>query len=196
MEKISITRSLVKLKTLDKKIKKAIREGCYVSYEVGGKQEKTCNPKADYQSVVDLINYRDKLKTAVAESNAKTKVKVAGKKMSVVEAIEKKSSIEYKSELLTYLRHSLSSVREDVEDINQDVQRRLDKLIEASVGSEKSKSEVEAISKPFLQRNEAKVVDKLKIEDKIKELDEEVLSFIEDIDVTLSEVNSQTFIEV
>ena len=196
MEKITVTRALTKLKTLDKKIKKAIREGCFVTYEVGGKQDKECDSKSDFQSVQDLIDFRDRLKSAIAESNANTKVKIAGKKMTVVEAIEKKNSIQYKTELLQYLRHSLAITRDTVEDINSDVQRRLDRLIEASVGSEKQKTEVEAISKPFLQRNEAKVIDTLKIEEKIKELDEEITSFIEEVDVSLSEANSQTFIEV
>ncbi len=196
MEKITVTRGLTKLKTLDRKIRKAIQEGCYISYKVGGKQTDTCNAKSDYQSVVDLIDYRDRLKAAISESNAKTKVKIAGKEMTVVEAIEKKGSIQYKVELLTHLRTKFARTRDVVEDINSDVQRRLDRIIEASVGSEKQKTEIEAITKPFLQRNEAKIVDELKIEEKIKELDEEITSFLEQIDVTLSEINAMTYIEV
>ncbi len=198
MAKISITRSLVKLKTLDSKIQKSIKTGCFITYKVGDKVREDCSPKEDFQSVMDLINFRDTLKAKVAESNAKTKVKIAGKKYSVTEAIETKQSIQYRQYLLQELRQQNARVNDTVEDINQDVQRRLDRLIESSLGSDKSKAkdEVESITKTFLQRNQADVVDELKIEETIKKLDEEITSFLEQIDVTLSEINATTYIEV
>jgi cell division protein ZapA (FtsZ GTPase activity inhibitor) len=197
MEKLTVTRGLTQLKTLDKRIKKAIANGCYVTYKVGDKQEQDCNPKSDFQSVMDLIQYRDRLKSAIVKSNAETKVKIAGKKYTVAEAIEAKTSIQYRAALLDTLRRNLDSVRYNVDEINQDVQRRLDRLIEASVGSDsKNKSEIDAISKPFLQRNEAQIVDDLKIEEKIKTLDKELEDFLEEIDVALSESNAQTYIGI
>jgi predicted translin family RNA/ssDNA-binding protein len=197
MEKLTITRGLTQLKTLDKRIKKGITNSCFVTLEVGGNIQNKCIPKADFQSIIDLIEYRDRLKSAIVTSNAKTKIRIAGKKYTVAEAIEAKTSILYRAELLKALRQNLDRARYEVESINEDVQRRLDRLIEASVGSDsKNKTEIEAISKPFLQRNEAKLVDDLDIEDKIKKLDKELEDFLEEIDVILSESNSQTYIEV
>ena len=197
MEKLTITRGLTQLKTLDKRIRKGISNGCFVTYEVGNKVQNECDPRADFQSVMDLIEYRDRLKSAIVKSNASTKVKIAGKKYTVAEAIEAKTSIQYRAQLLKALRQNLDNVRYNVDEINQDVQRRLDRLIEASVGSDsKNKTEIDAISKPFLQRNEAQIVDNLGIEDKIKKLDKELEDFISDVDVALSESNAQTYIEV
>lgn len=196
--KMTVTRALTKLKTLDSKINKAIQGGCFVTYKVGDKVDTECNSKENLQSVMDLINFRDRLKAAIAKSNAVTKVKVAGKEMTVVEAIEAKSSIQYRERLLLQMRHDLQRVRQKVESINQDAQYRLDRLIEASVGSDKgSKSDTEAITKTFMARNEAEVFDSgLEIDKVIENLDKELSDFIDDIDVSLSEINSKTEIEI
>ncbi len=197
MEKITITRSLTTLKTLDKKISKATRAGVFITYQVNGKSNDDINAVADLQKVNDLIDYRDRLKSAIAASNAVTKVKVGRDEMTVVAAIEKKSSVVYKAKLLSTLQTELAETRSNVEYHNADAERRLDKLIEASVGSDtQKKDEIEAISKPFMKRNEASLIDPLKIETVISDLDEEIEDFLVNVDVALSESNSTTFIEV
>ena len=49
------------------------------------------NIKSNYQKTMDLIRRRDALKRAVVNSNAETKVNVAGETMTVAEAIDKKN---------------------------------------------------------------------------------------------------------
>ncbi len=200
MEKITITRGLTTLKTLDKKIAKATRAGNFVTFEVNNKKETDINAVADLQKVTDLINYRDSLKSAIAASNAVTIVKVGRDEMTVVAAIEKKTSVAYKAKLLQTLQVSLSEVRQNIDYHNSDAERRLDKLIEASVGSDSNKKDdsgaIDAISKPFMKRNEATMVDPLKIEDVISKLDEEIEDFLVNVDVSLSESNATTYIEV
>jgi hypothetical protein len=199
MEKISITRALTKLKTLDSKISKEINK-CFITYSVGGKvsESNECNSKGNFQAVQDLIKFRNLLKSEVAKSNACTEVTIAGKKMTVLEAIESKNSIKYKIDLLKELKSQLSSIRYEVQERNLDTERRLDRLIESSVGSDKSKAqgEVDAITKTFLQRNEAKLVDNLGIENVIKQLEDEITDFVDDVDISLSESNSNTYIEI
>ena len=197
MEKITITRGLTTLKTLDKKITKATRNGNFVTFAVNGKNDTDITAVSDLQKVNDLINYRDRLKSAIAASNAVTKVKVGQDKMSVVAAIEQKTSVVYKAKLLQAMQVELAETRSNIDYHNQDTERRLDKLIEASVGSDTNKKdEIEAISKPFMKRNEATLVDPLKIEDVITKLDEEIEDFLQNVDIALSESNSTTFIEV
>ena len=196
MEKITITRGLTTLKTLDKKITKATRAGNFVTFEVNGKATTDINAVSDLQKVNDLIDYRDRLKSAIAASNAVTKVKVGQEVMTVVAAIEKKSSIAHKVKLLSTLQTELAETRSNIEYHNADAERRLDKLIEASVGSDsQKKDEIEAISKPFMKRNEATLVDPLKIEKVIEKLDEEIEDFLVNVDVSLSESNATTYIE-
>ncbi len=85
MEKITIIRGLTTLKTLDKKISKAIRNGKYVSYEVNGKSDTDLTAVSDLQKVNDLIDYRDSLKKAISVSNSKTMVKIGKEEMLVTE---------------------------------------------------------------------------------------------------------------
>ncbi len=197
MEKITIIRGLTTLKTLDKKISKAIRNGKYVSYEVNGKSDTDLTAVSDLQKVNDLIDYRDSLKKAISVSNSKTMVKIGKEEMLVTEAIEKKTSITYKAKLLQTLQVDLAETRQNIEYHNTEVERRLDKLLESSLGSDSNKKdEIEAISKPFTKRNEATLVDPLKIETVIENIDGEIEDFLVNCDIALSESNSTTYIEV
>jgi len=199
MESISITRALSELKLLDKRINKGISTADFLSYEINKKNVlKTFEPKEQLQSVEDLITRRSLLKAKIMESNAKTVVKIAEKDMLVIEAIEMKETIQYKKSLLNTLQATRKSVRSKIESINEDVKYRLDGLLQANFGKEsKTKdSETDAISKPFLERNEAKEVDLIDIDKKIDELENEILSFESEVDFVLSESNSLTKIQL
>lgn len=199
MEKITITRALAQLKLLDKRIEKAIQKSIFATYTVGGKQvQEPYKPQDDLKSVEDLIKYRAKLKSAIMESNAKTKVKIGKSKMSVVQAIEAKDSIKYKKLLLRKLRNDLRSVDGIVENINDDVKERLDQLVQVSFGKDikTSGAEYDSIATPFLKKNEAKVVDSEKFKKIADELEEEIDTFESEVDLVLSESNAVTTIEV
>lgn len=199
MENISITRALAELKLLDKRISKGIKDSDFLSYEINKKNIlKTFEPKEQLQSVEDLIARRALLKSKIMESNASTKVKIAGKEMLVIEAIEMKETIQYKKQLLKTLENTRLAVRTRIENINEDVKHRLDGLLQANFGKEsKTKdSETEAIAKPFLERNEAKEVDLIDIDNKIKTLSDEIDTFESEVDFVLSESNSLTKISI
>jgi hypothetical protein len=89
MEEISITRALAELKLLDSRITKKISE-CEFVFFTSKKYKSTMNSdalvsgsKASYQSVMDLIERRKNLKSAIIISNALTKVKLNGEEMTV-----------------------------------------------------------------------------------------------------------------
>ena len=112
MEKMLVTKGLNELKLLDSRIHRKIEEGEFVGAakvsvpNINGKMTKEAfkaNAKADYQSIVDLIKRRNAIKAAIIQSNAITVVEVAGKRMTVAEAIDKKSAIEYEKTLLEKL---------------------------------------------------------------------------------------------
>jgi hypothetical protein len=82
--KLTITEALVKLKLLDKKINDKVNS-LVPAVVVHGKNQPTGFPNddsfvqwvdANYQSAEDLISYRDKIKQAIVQSNAVTKVKI------------------------------------------------------------------------------------------------------------------------
>jgi hypothetical protein len=197
MEEITIARALRRLKTLDKKISKKIDNSCFVNCKIGSDVVKTnCTPKEDLQSVYDLISYRDKLKSAIAQSNAVEVVYVGDMEMTVVEAIERKNSIRFKKELLNSLNSQLAYTLDNIDQQNNDAEKRLDRLIEASVGNDSSKKEIESISKSFMKRNQTTLVDEIDIYSEIEKLRKEIDDFEDNVDIALSESNALTKIEV
>lgn len=198
-EKISITRALSELKLLDKRINKLIENSIFIDYTINGKtSEDTYTPKEDLQAINDLIDRRKSIKSGIMMSNASTMVTIGGKEMTVIDAIEMKSSIVYKKMLRSKLHVQWNSTLADIQDINDNVEVRLDKLLQANFGKEsKTKdSETEAISKPFLDRNRAVLSDEIGVKDVYNKLDDEIDKFESEVDFTLSESNSTTFIEV
>ena len=102
MEKMLVTQALNELKLLDSRIEDATNNAIFVI--AAKKNEKKVNPnltkedfeirsKAFYQSIMDLIERRKKIKAAIVASNAVTKVTVHDEEMTVAEAIERKSTI-------------------------------------------------------------------------------------------------------
>lgn len=203
---MTITKALAELKLLDKRINKAIDRTDFVNYCVGKKPVNGYNSnkdfdddvRANYQSILDLIDRRDKIKSAIIQSNVDTTVEIAGEKMTVASAIEKKTSIAYKQFLLNKMEQNLVDADYEVSKINKSMQDRLDKLLETNFGKESNgKSyEVETISKPFKEQNEAKLVNPLNIKKKIQELTEHIDEFISEVDFVLSTSNSTHYINI
>lgn len=199
MEKITITRALAELKLLDKRITKAIYDGKFVSYSINGKNiHSTFKPSEEKQSIEALIARRAALKAAIMKSNATTNVNIGGVEMLVIDAIEMKETIKYKQSFLQQLKQQQQSTKYTISSTNENVNARLDKLLEANFGKDsKTKSEeMEAISKPFLERNEAKLEDPLNLDSLIESLSEEILAFTSNVDYALSESNALTQIEI
>ncbi len=198
ISKMTITRGLTKLKLLDKRINKEIRNSCFITSKVGTEIKNTsCNAESDLQSVSDLINYRVAIKAAIMKSNATTIVKINDETMTVAEAIEKKSSIEYFDTLLDELREQRFDTVASIERTNNTSQDRLDRILESTFGKElKARpTEITEVSETFWKANKAEIHDTIQIDRKIDELDEYLDSFRAEVDLCLSESNSTTFIE-
>jgi len=193
---MTITRGLATLKLLDKKIAKAIRAGNFLTYKVGAKVQDEIDPKADVQRVDDLLKNRSAIKSAIMLSNASTGIKIGSVEMTVIEAIERKKSIEFEKALLLKLRSDRDVQRDNVEDVNADMQRRLDRLLEASMGSEPDPRAQKAIVESFEKRNKAELVDTLGIDEFIALMETKIDEFESEVDLCLSESNSTTTIEV
>ncbi|QYW06602.1 hypothetical protein uav_071 [Pseudomonas phage UAVern] len=201
---ISITRALAQVKSLNDRIERGTGQA-FVSNTVGGKhasgraaQEVEVLLTANLQSVKDLIEQRKTLKSAIVRSNAVTEVTIAGVKMTVAEAIERKSSIQLEQILLNTLRTQLGQQQSIVERTNVQVQTRLDTLIQTAVGKDRKvdTSELEAITKPFEAQNKAAVLDPSDLQKQIEALAAQIDSFLLEVDFALSEVNATTVVTV
>lgn len=202
---ISISHALVKLKLLDKQIDKIISNFKCTEILVGKKlrnnkpiQDFEKDTKEEFQKLNDLISYRSKLKSAIVKSNANTEVRINENPLTIAEAIETKSFINVKRNFLNSLQNEFHNSDLNIRTINLGIIPRLDKLLEATFGKDqKIKSEDhDSISKPFLEANEAKLLDPINISQVIKNLETEIDDFVSQVDIILSEANAKTMIEV
>lgn len=207
MEKMLVTQALNELKLLDDRINKAISDAVLVI--AAKRSEKKVNPnltkeefeiraKAGYQSVMDLIERRKKIKAAVVISNAVTKITVHGEEMTVAEAIERKSTIDYEVSLLRQMQSQWGVQNREMNMQNLRMEERIDKYIETFVGKDTSKAkdnELEAMIKPMRESGEYALVDPLSIEKKIADLDDYIKGFRSEVDAILQISNCNTYIE-
>lgn len=200
---ISITRALTELKTIDKRIQKAIDGSEFVSLQGQFHQpsQYAKSAEASYQSIMDMLERRKKIKSMIVISNAMTRVYICGKEMSVAEAIETKSSIKHYKNLLMRLKQQYGDINRRIEDINEHARRELENKSNRSGGGNSSNSDREEnkmdlveFSKRFMDMHGVRLYDPLKIANKIEELEKYITNFEAEVDYVLSEKNSTTFI--
>lgn len=200
VQSYTITRALAELKMLDKRINRKISSGVYVSQATKNNRRKgdPINKASEhYQSVMDLIRFRNSLKALVVASNASTVVKINGRTYTVAEAIERKSSIGYEKSLLNILKQQRLSAKNQVEQHNQRERGHLQKLMEANFGrdqSKVSKDDLNQMEQTFWENNKCELIDPLKIDEIVSQLETEIEGFETEVDFVLSESNSQTHI--
>lgn len=209
MEKILVTKGLNELKLLDSRINRKIEEGEFVAsakasaINVNGKISKESyksNAKGNYQSIIDLIRRRNQIKSAIILSNSITKVDIAGKTMTVAEAIDKKNSITYELALLEKLTFEYNIASDKIIKENDKVDESIEQLLNTAYGKEGkekiTQGSYDAIAEPYRKANEYALVDGLDIEKVIKTMKEDVESFLSEVDTALQISNSTTIIEI
>ena len=206
IQTMSIHRALSELKTLNERIAKAIKEADYVATDRQSTQkikglsiedyEKTI--QSGFDKAVSLIERRIHIKDAIVQSNAITEVTVAGETMTVAKAIERKTSIENEERLLASMIEARRMAINKLSKENDSLPKRLEEYLTAILGNKENakKEEVELHTKAFMERNEYILIDPLKINTRIEELEEKVSSFKAEVDAVLSESNALTKITV
>jgi dGTP triphosphohydrolase len=204
--KMTITRALVELKTLNKRIMSAIDvlnpvtvvtgKNIPRGFETRNDFEKEVNSK--FESVNTLIARRKQIKSGIVTANAATYVEIAGVKMTIAEAIERKTSIALENALLHKLSSTYALNLKNHEQMEMKCNEQLHRLLEVNFGKDsKAKTEeVDAITKPYLENNAPKFIDPLDVKKKIEELENSISKFVAEVDVVLSEANAKTEIEV
>lgn len=123
--------------------------------------------QGNFDKATQLISNRQKIKAAVVKSNAVTEVNLAGKVLTVVEAIETKTSLPYKELLLTTLVQQANSANTHVSNINNKMNEDIDKALQVVYGNEKGKvqSEMyEQVAEPQRKQKEGAILDPAKID--------------------------------
>lgn len=204
---MSIARALIELKTLEKRIQKTLDNLEPVTIMIGNKLEAKIssredfekNVKSSYQSLIDLVGRKRKIKSAVVQSNAVTVISVNEERMTVAEAIERKNSISVEKNIRQNLATKYSQAIKTIERHNNNIESQLFQLLQATYSkpeTEISKEDYERIATPFKQNNEAKIINPLDIEKKLQSLEETIDKFESEVDIALTESNARTEIEI
>jgi hypothetical protein len=203
MSKISITRALVELKTLDSRINKLISGTQFIvcktkksNYSVQ-ESEFDKSTRSTYQSLTDLIKQRDRIKARIVQSNATTVVRIGTDQLTVADAIERKKTIQYQKSLVECLRLQRNTTTREAEAHKDRVQAKIDENIR-NIFSKEFKTDASSI-KPITDSIQAadpcEVFDPLKISQLIESLEDEITGFESNVDFALSESNALTQIE-
>lgn len=203
MRRMTITEGLAELKLLDDRIKKAVSKdyiwsGKKTEITEAAKEEHGRIAKANYASAKDLIENRNAIKAAIVKSNATTVLTIGGKDMTVAEAIERKSSIEYDKMLRDEFIRQYKNAERTANTANERVQERIDAMLErvAASGNPDIETAQKVMSEAYLANNGWDIVDPLDLMEKVNALDIEIAEFEKNVDIALSMSNAVTFIEV
>lgn len=207
MSKMSVSRALVELKTLEKRIQKSLDHLNPVGLMLGQKPESAIqnrqefekSAQAGFQQVKDLIQRRRQIKNAIVQSNAITQVQIAGEKMTMAAAIERKSSIALEKELKNNLWKKYSEKATQLEEHNQKVNRQLFQLLQATYAKpehEVKPEDHDTIAIPFKENNLASLIDPLQLKATLFALEAQIDAFEAEVDIALTETNARTEIEV
>ena len=212
MTTYTITRALSRVNALQDKLNKA-REQDYIvtintiKLQTTEAQDLLKTLKGNMQSVLDIKNEILKIKLKIQESNLTTKVEVAGKEMSVREAIETKYLLEnYFTYISNTMQTQMLNAKRKLVQAQQDIEIQQAIAVQditKSLGKELSSSEIEERAKLTIQlTKETKELSILSFdgvnnaEDSFKTFESSVRNFLEEVDYVLSESNAVTTIEV
>lgn len=207
--KLTLTRALQEIKLLDSKIEKQIKYlepvalmKCkeLIGNNVMGiksEQEFINKFKSDLESIKDLRSNRDIIKQALMHANASTSIEINGVKYTIVEAINKKANIEVDRLLRNTLSSKYIKLFKEKESANENLQYKIDNMLSAKSGSNKqeSKDVLEATTKAMKTLEEVSIIN-AEVVKMIETLDEDIDTFLSEVDLCLSEINAKTEITV
>lgn len=206
---MNVHQALAELKMMDKRILAAVREPEWVitnkhsNTKINGIEVKEVveGIKSKYQKVLDLIHRRDAIKRAVVNSNAVTKITVAGKEYTVAEAIDRKNNgVEYLKNLVLRVNHDYTMAKTNADRANgADLERRADDHVRIMLGNSDMKgatAEAVRLRNEFILAQTTDIIDPIGALAEIEKLNEEVNSFLMNVDAALSVSNAVTTIVV
>lgn len=207
---ISVTRALAELKLLDARINSTMRDIQFVVDKkasspkvLNGRmtvEEYCIDIKSKYQSVKDLITRRNLIKSKIVESNARTIVEINGRQYTVAEAIERKSSIAYEKDLLRLMKLKLNTTEANIAKANDKLESTIENMINNMLsGDNKNKDMVDnanRMAESYREQNKTVIIDPIGIVKEIEDMDKDILLFESEIDMTLSECNATTKVDI
>ena len=206
---ITVQRALNELKTLDSRLYKRLQDFTIVGSKKNSETrvsetreqvgEFSTNAKAKLDSVQDLLKRQRELKHAIMESNAKTKIVVAGVEYTVMTAIDRKRTIDTEKTVLANMVNSLAKAERKVAMENKRVEEYLERQVLTMAGGDLSNKKADfvvAFEKSYRDDNEWQLVDPLELRKLIEKMEKEIEEFELEIDTALTVSNAITTITI
>ena len=202
---MSVHRALAELKTYEDRIQKAMQASFVVANQknndkIQGKTIDEINSiiQGNFDSYFALVENQRRIKAAVVASNAVTKVKIAGEEYTVAEAIERKAKLKYDERFLLTLKAQFTEQNNRVDRANNELPAKLETYLQQILGpkDKRTAEEITQHTELYEKKYKWELVDPCDIMNKIKELEERILTFKTEVDYVLSESNALTQIEV
>lgn len=207
-EKMTIHEALCKLKTADKRLYDLEQNSIFIDAKKAvldkikgvSVKEYSQSIQSNYDKINDVLKETQALKAAISKSNAETMITVAGKEMSVAEAIYFfKYGVAQWEELLDKMTTEYKNVTNAVEKKNgADLDSRAEAYITSLYGSKDkvNADEVAKATEDYKEKQKYELVDPLNLNTRITELREWIDSFKTSVDSAIQVSNATTIIEV
>ena len=210
-ETLTLHAALATLKTLEGRIEKAIkdaRENAFINAKKTNCDTVTNitvkdwagSVEAKWQSLTDMMKRQAAIKKALLHKNATTTYTIGNETFSISDMLYfKQGGLLAKESLLLNLKNQLVYVNNYVETENNRVETQADQQMIAVYGSkEKAVAANEALGfrKAYIDANKMEVVNPIKIETKIEELEKEIFDFRTNVEGAIAYLNATTQIEI
>lgn len=212
-EQMTVHKALAELKVIDSRINNAIWSGTFVvankhsNDKIHGMtiNEFKNSMKSDFQKVSDLIARRNAIKKAVVASNAVTKVKVGDTEYTVATAIEMKNhGMEFKNTFKKCLESQYAVAKNELDKNSGDpLEKRAENYVLSVIQAQPKDSKMAVDSEAmknlraqYIKDNTYDIIDPIGVKDAIEQLDNEISSFITEVDAALSVSNALTVLDI
>jgi hypothetical protein len=157
------------------------------------------NATSNHQSIIDLIERKNKIKSAISKINSITLVTIGNKQMTISDAISYKGNISLMDSLINKYKTCLTKTKQEFNLLNEKVESIAISLAEKALQKDNVKigdKDASNIIDPYIKNNKCSLVDPLKLEELIKNMENDKEAFMSEVDAVLSEINAITFIEI
>lgn len=206
---ITVQRALNELKTLEDRLYKRLTSFNLVGTKKNSEnrvsetresvQDFSVNAQGILDSVDALLKRQRELKHAVMESNAKTKITVAGIEYSVMTAIDRKRTIESEKDVLSKMKQALGNAEYKIAMENKRVDEYIQRQTLAMAGGDLSNKKddfITSFEQSYREKNGWDLVDPLGLRKLIEEREQEIMEFELEIDTALTVSNAITTVTI
>lgn len=210
VQTLSITRLLVMKKTTSKSLEALLQRASRFKFSEVVKKgtltpEVETRIKRNQQALFDQINAQSDLlitiTSAIARSNAETEVIVAGRKMTVAEAIARKDQVKDKMLFISSLGNSIESRDKELLMSQTTIDNEVNKRTNTALGGERGASLSADVTAGIRQAVESQFATTVvcwntNLDQEYTKLRDSLMEFVNDVDTALNESNATTKVTI